>query len=542
MTLGEALAEAALKRPDDEALIDVENGTHYTWSELNSASDRIASGLVALGLAPGDRVGLCAPNSARWVIIQFALAKAGLILVSLNPAYRATELAFALRRTGCATLIVAHRFKTTDYEALVDQVRELLRLQNETSPQHHLDHVIALDDTSFPGAIPYARLDQGPTGDSYGSKGQTLPAVKAGDAVNIQFTSGTTGTPKAATLSHRSVLNNARFCGLNMGLSPNDRLCVPVPMYHCFGMVLGTLTCLTSGAAMIIPSAGFDPGATLNAIESLSCTAIHGVPTMFLLELEHPSFPQRRLSSLRTGIIAGAPCPVSLMRKLIEQMHLTEITIAYGMTETGPVSFQTARDDTLERRVGTVGRVLPHTEAKIVDATGETIPVGEPGEFLCRGYGTMMGYWGDPEKTAEAIDRDGWMRSGDLAQFDKDGYCRIVGRIKDMLIRGGENIFPTEIESCLYSHPSVEQAEVFGVPDSKYGEAVCAWVRVRDGTVVTENDLRSFLKERLAHFKIPEYIQFVDSFPTTASGKVQKYKMRETMTSRLELNPPEAST
>jgi fatty-acyl-CoA synthase len=498
--------------------------------------DALATGLIDLGLKPGERIGIWAPNCAEWVVSQFATAKAGLILVNINPAYRVGELEFALNKVGCRALIMTPSFKTSDYVAMLESLAPEIAaskagdLHAERLPE--LRHLVALSQESIAGFLPYTELLARPSPERLETLGREL---QFDDAINIQFTSGTTGLPKAATLTHHNIVNNAFFSGARMNFTSADKLCIPVPMYHCFGMVLGTLLCLTHGATMVLSSAGFDAGAALRAVHDEHCTAIHGVPTMFIAELDHPEFSSFDLTSLRTGIIAGAPCPVELMKRLISEMYLEQITIAYGMTETGPVSFQTTPADTVERRVATVGRVLPHTEIKIVDEQGRVVPVNVPGELLTRGYCVMPGYWADPEKSAETIDDRNWLHSGDIAVLDDAGYCQIVGRLKDMLIRGGENIFPREIEEYLFQHPSIEQAEVIGVPDPKYGEEICAWIKLREGEEATEEDIRAFCRERIAHFKIPRYIRFVDEFPTTITGKVQKYKMRERMIEELGL-------
>ena len=529
----------AAEHADGDALIVSHQHVRWTYGELRDRVDRLAAGLVALGLHPGERVGIWAPNCAEWVVTQFATAKAGLILVNINPAYRLGELEYALNKVGCRALILSPSFKTSDYHAMM---RELAPEVAGSTPGElaaralpDLRFLITLGDAEEPGFINYRQVSACTDTDAR----RKLDAISAGlqfdDPINIQFTSGTTGLPKAATLTHHNIVNNAFFTGGRMQFTSEDRLCIPVPMYHCFGMVLGTLTCVAHGAAAVLPSAGFEAPATLAAIEKERCTAVHGVPTMFIAELDDPEFDRYDLESLRTGIIAGAPCPVELMKRLIAEMHLTDITIAYGMTETGPVSFQTSPADTVERKVSTVGTVLPHTEIKIIDEHGKVVPTGTTGELLTRGYCVMPGYWGDAEKTAETIDEAHWLHSGDIAVLDEAGYCQIVGRLKDMLIRGGENIFPREIEEYLFQHPKIEEAEVIGVPDEKYGEEVCAWIRLREGETASEEEIREFCRERIAHFKIPRYILFVDEFPMTITGKVQKYKMREETIEKLGL-------
>jgi len=545
-TIGAAFDRSVDRFPDGDALIVRHQGIRWSWRALKERVDALAAGLLALGLEPGQRIGILAPNCAEWVLTQFATAKAGLILVNINPAYRVPELEHALNTVGCSALVMTPRFKTSDYDAMLDAL----------APELPAAAPGALAAARLPGLRWVIRLDA-PSGSSPpplagtvrfrdipGRADAAAQARLAGlarvlqfdDPINIQFTSGTTGTPKAATLTHHNILNNAYFSARAMRLSETDRLCIPVPMYHCFGMVLGTLLCVTHGATMVFPAEWFDAGAVLQAVEAERCTALHGVPTMFIGELDHPDFAAFDATSLRTGIMAGAPCPAALMRRVIEDMHVAQITIAYGMTETGPVSFQTSVDDPIERRVATVGHVLPHVEVKIVDADRRVVPVGTPGELLTRGYSVMAKYWNDPERTAEAIDEARWIASGDLATLDADGYCRIVGRTKEMVIRGGENIYPREIEDFLYGHPKIDQVAVFGVPDPRFGEAVCAWIMIHPGETVTEDEIRAFCEGRLAHFKIPRYIRFVDAFPMTVTGKVQKFVMRERMIEELGLS------
>jgi fatty-acyl-CoA synthase len=524
---------------DNEALVVTHQQIRWTYRELKEHVDRLAAGLVALGLNAGERVGIWAPNCAEWVVTQFATARAGMILVNINPAYRLGELEYALNKVGCRALILAPDFKTSDYHGMLrDLAPEIAtarpgKLEAASIPD--LRYLVTLSEQETPGFLNYRDVSTCTAADVQQKLATIDASLQFDDPINIQFTSGTTGLPKAATLTHHNIVNNAYFTGERMQFSAADRLCIPVPMYHCFGMVLGTLTCVAHGATMVLPSAGYEPGAALQAIEAERCTAVHGVPTMFIAELDHPQFAQFNLDSLRTGVIAGAPCPIELMKRLIAEMHLDEITIAYGMTETGPVSFQTSAADTVERKVSTVGTVLPHTEIKIIDEQGKVVPAGTPGELLTRGYCVMPGYWGDEQKTAETIDAAHWLHSGDIAVLDDAGYCQIVGRLKDMLIRGGENIFPREIEEYLFQHPKIEAAEVIGVPDEKYGEEVCAWIKLHAGETATEEDIREFCRERIAHFKIPRYILFVDEFPMTITGKVQKYKMREEMVNKLGL-------
>lgn len=536
-TVAGLLAQAARRHGRRDALVVPYQNIRWSYQALQDEVERYAAGFSALGLRPGERVGIWAPNCWEWVVTQFATARAGLILVNINPAYRLNELAYALETTGCAALIVARRLKTSDY---VEMLGELLPGHAARPPGApvsdrfpELRLLLVLGDGGAPGFMRFEAVRDAAGPQPWQQVADLQHRLQFDDPINIQFTSGTTGTPKAATLSHHNIVNNAYFVGLQMKLSAADRMCIPVPMYHCFGMVLGTLCCVAHGAAMVFPSESFDAAEVLRVIERERCTALHGVPTMFIAELDVPDFSSHDLTSLRTGIMAGAPCPVELMRRVMGEMHLGEITIAYGMTETGPVSFQTSVDDPVERRVTTVGRVLAHIEIKIVDGEGHVVPRGTPGELLTRGYCVMPGYWNDPERTGKAIDSARWIASGDVAVIDEEGYCQIVGRLKDMLIRGGENIFPREIEEFLYQHPAVEQAEVIGVPDEKYGEQVCAWIKLRDGATATAEEIQDFCKGRIAHFKVPHYVKFVTAYPMTVTGKVQKYLMREQMIDEL---------
>jgi fatty-acyl-CoA synthase len=514
-----------------DALVVRHQGVHWSYDTLKERVDAFAAGLLALGLARGERVGIWSPNNAEWVLTQFATAKAGLILVNINPAYRLAELEYALNKSGCVALVTAPRFKTSDYLAMLRELAPELasappgNLHAARLPDLRL--LITIGEEDVPGAVRFDDVS-GLARDAEKKRLEALAGeLQFDDPINIQFTSGTTGFPKGATLTHHNILNNGFFLAEAMKFSERDRLCIPVPLYHCFGMVLGNLACLTHGAAMVFPSEGFDPLATLEAVEAERCTALHGVPTMFIAEMDHPDFKKFDLSSLRTGIMAGSPCPIEVMKRAVELMHLKEITIAYGMTETSPVSFQSSTEDPLERRVSTVGRVHPHTEVKIVDAEGRIVPRGVPGELLTRGYCVMLGYWNDAEKTKEAVDEAGWMHTGDLATIDAEGYCNIVGRIKDMVIRGGENVYPREIEEFLYRHPKIQDVQVIGVPDPRYGEELCAWIKLRDGESATAEEIRAFCQGQIAHFKIPRHIKFVDGFPMTVTGKIQKFLMRE---------------
>jgi len=522
---------------DRPGLVVPPQEVRWSYRELGARVDAFAAGLLALGLRPGDRIGIWSPNNAEWVITQFATAKAGLILVNINPAYRLTELDYALNKVGCRALITATRFKTSDYVGMLASLAPELahalpgRLSAARLPA--LEIVIQIGGPAAPGMIGFAQVAELADASHHARLAALGPGLQFDDPINIQFTSGTTGAPKGATLTHHNILNNGFFIGEAMKLTEQDRLCIPVPLYHCFGMVLGNLAATTHGAAIVYPGEGFDPLATLRTVAEERCTGLHGVPTMFIAEMEHPEFARFDLSSLRTGIMAGSPCPIEVMRRAVAQMHLSEITIAYGMTETSPVSFQTTTDDPLERRVSTVGRIHPHIEVKIVDADGRVVPRGTPGELLTRGYSVMQGYWNDPARTAEAIDAARWMHTGDLATIDTEGYCNIVGRIKDMIIRGGENVYPREVEEFLYRHPKIQDVQVFGVPDPKYGEEIAAWIRPRPGETLTAEDVTAFCAGQIAHYKVPRHIRFVDDFPMTVTGKVQKYLMRERMTAEL---------
>ena len=541
LTVAQFLQETVQRFADRPAVVLREQGLRWTWAQFQAEVDALASGFLALGLQPGDRVGIWSPNRAEWVVTQFATARAGLVLVNINPAYRVAELEYALNTAGCRALVTAEQLKTSDYLAMLQRLAPELAscapgaLQSARLPQ--LQMVIRLGAAHTPGMLNYgevvergrAQLDVAAL-DALGAR------LSCHDAINIQFTSGTTGNPKGATLTHHNVVNNARFIAQAMRLTEHDSLCIPVPLYHCFGMVLAVLACVSVGATMVFPGESFDPVATLQAVSEEHCTALHGVPTMFIAELDHPRFGEFDLSNLRTGIMAGSPCPIETMKSVIAKMHLSEITIAYGMTETSPVSFQSSTTDPLERRVSTVGRIQPLLEAKVIDSDGQVVPVGATGELLVRGYSVMQGYWGDEERTREAI-QDGWMHTGDLATIDAEGYCNIVGRAKDMLIRGGENVYPREIEEFLFRHPKVQSVQVFGVPDAKYGEEICAWIVPKPGQSCTEDEIRDFCRDQIAHYKVPRYIRFVTDMPMTITGKVQKFVMREQMLAEMKLQP-----
>lgn len=519
-TIGANLERTVAAYPDQEALVEFATGRRWTWAQLNRDVDALARGLIAAGLSVGDRVGIWSPNSAEWVLVQYATAKTGIVLVNVNPAYRAHELIYAVNQSGLRMLFAASRFKTSDYGAMVTQVR---------ADCPSLERVILTDTDDWE-----ALLTQG-KGTTAGAVRERMSSLDPSDTINIQFTSGTTGLPKGATLSHRNILNNGYFTTELINLGPQDRLCIPVPFYHCFGMVMANLGCTSHGATMVIPGPGFDPETTLQSIVDEKCTAVYGVPTMFIAMQNHPSYADQDLSSLRTGIMAGSTCPVEVMRRCIDEMHMDEVAIAYGMTETSPVSCQTRIEDDLGRRTATVGRAHPHVEIKVVDPrSGETVPRGTPGEFRTRGYSVMLGYWNDADKTAEAVDQDGWMHTGDLAVMREDGYCEIVGRIKDMVIRGGENISPREIEEFLHTHPGIEDVQVVGIPDEKYGEDLCAWIKMRAGAEPLDADgVRVFATGRIAHYKIPRHVIVVDEFPMTVTGKVRKAQMREESAERL---------
>jgi fatty-acyl-CoA synthase len=538
-TIGQALDAAAVRWGEAEALVSAHQGIRWSWASLARQADAMAAGLLALGLEPGDRLGIWSPNCAEWALVQFAAAKAGIILVTINPAYRLSELEYTLNKVGVKALVTAERYKTSDYvgmlEALAPELPDSFPGALRAPRVPSLRAAIKIGGDARPGWFDVDDMPGLAESEHDARLAEIAGALDPREAVNIQFTSGTTGSPKGVTLTHHNILNNGYFVGRAMSLTEQDRICIPVPLYHCFGMVMGNLAAVTLGATMVYPGEGFDPLATLQTIEREKCTALYGVPTMFIAELDHPEFAKFDLSSLRTGIMAGAPCPIEVMRRVNDQMNMRDITIAYGMTETSPVSFQSAVDDPLERRVSTVGRIHPHVEVKVVDFEGRIVPRGERGELCTRGYSVMLGYWDDPEKTAEVVDAGGWMHTGDLGVIDDEGYCNIVGRIKDMVIRGGENLYPREIEEFLYRHPKIQDVQIFGVADDRYGEELCAWVRVRSGETLGAEEVRLFCQGQIAHNKIPRYIEFVDEFPMTVTGKIQKFIMRETVETRLGL-------
>lgn len=511
-----------------EALVVRHQKVRWSWGELGRRVDDLAAGLLTLGLQRGDRVGIWSPNNSEWTLIQFATAKAGLVLVNVNPAYRRAELEYAMNKVECKALVLAPALKTSNYLEIVQDLAKAGKLP-------HLKHIVRLGGEKTPGMLNFDDVATAGGNAEKARIADLAPQLQFDDAINIQFTSGTTGFPKGATLSHHNILNNGYFVGEGLKLTPQDRLCIPVPLYHCFGMVMGNLGCLTHGSTMVYPAESFDPLATLQAVSEERCTALYGVPTMFIAQLDHAEFARFDLKSLRTGIMAGSPCPIEVMKRVQSQMNMGEVTIAYGMTETSPVSTQCATDDPVERRVSTVGQVLPHIEIKIVDGEGRAVPRGTTGEFCTRGYSVMKGYWNDEEKTREAIDDGGWMHTGDLAVMDEQGYVNIVGRLKDLVIRGGENVYPREIEEFLYRHPKVQDVQVIGVPDRKYGEEICAWVKLRDGEQATAEEIRDFCKGQIAHYKIPRYVEFVPEFPMTITGKIQKFVMREQTIEKLGL-------
>ncbi len=521
-TIGANFERTVASHGDNEAMVEVATGRRWTYSELDNDVNALARGLIGAGIETGDRVGIWSPNCAEWTLTQFATAKIGAILVNINPAYRTHEFSYAANHSGLKLLVSATEFKTSDYRSMVDEVR---------------GECTALERVVYIGTSDWDALLAAGQGVDQQAVADRMAGLSATDAINIQYTSGTTGYPKGATLSHRNILNNGYFVTELINFTSDDRLAIPVPFYHCFGMVMGNLGCASHGATMVIPAPAFDPGATLRAISDERCTGVYGVPTMFIAMQNHPEFSSFDLSSLRTGLMAGSPCPIEVMKRCVSDMHMAEVGIAYGMTETSPVSTQTRVDDNLERRTSTIGRVHPHVEIKIIDpVTSETVERGTPGEFCTRGYSVMLGYWEQPEKTAEAIDDDGWMHTGDLAVIREDGYANIVGRIKDMVIRGGENIYPREIEEFLYTHPDITDVQVIGVPDERYGEEVCAWIKMRQGAEpLTVEAVHDFAKGKLAHFKIPRYVMVIDEFPMTVTGKIRKVEMREKSVAELGL-------
>ncbi len=541
-TIGRFFDQACAQHGEREALVVRHQGVRLSYAGLKHKVDALACGFMRLGLQPGERVGIWAQNNLEWALTQFATAKAGLVLVNINPAYRRAELEYALNKVGCRALVLSPTFKSSDYLAMLNELAPELAhcepglLRSHTLPT--LEFVIRMGNARTPGMLNFDDLLRAPNRDELTALALLSEKLQFDDPINIQFTSGTTGHPKGATLSHHNILNNGYFVGEAIRLGAGDRLCIPVPLYHCFGMVMGNLGCLTHGATMVYPGEAFEPLAVLEALAEEKCTALYGVPTMFIAALDHPRFAEFDLAALRTGIMAGSPCPIEVMKRVVDKMNMGEVTIAYGMTETSPVSFQSSTDDPLDRRVSTVGRVQPHCEVKIVDNEGRIVPRGTPGELCTRGYSVMLGYWGDELKSREAVDAAGWMHTGDLATIDDEGYCKIVGRIKDMVIRGGENIYPREIEEFLYGHPKVLDVQVVGVPDVKYGEELCAWIIPREEGTLSEDEVRAYCQGQIAHYKIPRHIRFVDSFPMTVTGKIQKFLIRQKMKAELGIDDP----
>ncbi|MAL77949.1 MAG: AMP-binding protein [Sneathiella sp.] len=532
-TIPQMLKETVAHYGSQDAVIFPLNGIRLTYSEFDRRVDRLAAGLLSLGLEKGDRIGIWSPNNLGWVLAQYATARIGLILVNINPAYRLSELEYALNKSGCRALILADSFKTSDYLAMIRSLAPELetaepgKLKSAKLPQ--LEIVIGITDNPGSGIYPFAEVEAMGKSADLARLDEITASLSPDDPINIQFTSGTTGAPKGATLTHYNIVNNAAHTVGRMNFTEQDRLCIPVPLYHCFGMVMGSLGCVSTGSAMIFPGEAFDPDDTLKAAALGRCTGLYGVPTMFVAMVDNPLLKELDLSSLRTGVMAGAPCPIEVMRKVIDRLHMSEVTICYGMTETAPVSFQSNVDDPLEKRVSTVGRIHPHVEVRIVDENGEDVPVGGQGELWTRGYSVMRGYWEDEERTRDAITEDGWMRTGDLAVLDEEGYCRIVGRLKDMIIRGGENIYPREIEEFLFTHPDIQEVQVFGVPHEKFGEEVCSWIVRRAGSSLDEEGVKAYCRDQIAHYKVPRHIRFVDSLPMTVTGKPQKFIMRDEM-------------
>jgi fatty-acyl-CoA synthase len=536
-TIGNYFDHICEQFPDSEALVVCHQEIRWTYKEFQLEIDKLATGLLALGILPGERVGIWGANSYEWAMVQYATAKIGAIMVCVNPAYRLYELEYALNKVECRAIVSAESFKTSEYLKMLQSLAPELdvcapgKLKSEKLP--HLEMVVRMGDAITPGMLNFAEVC-GLGDDAELKRLQQLKGeLRPDDPINIQFTSGTTGTPKGATLSHCNILNNGYLAGEGMGFSEKDRLCIPVPLYHCFGMVMGNLACMTHGSAAIYPDASFDPVSTLQAVQDEKCTALHGVPTMFITELDHPKFGDFDLSSLRTGIMAGAPCPVEVMRRVIDDMYMEDILIGYGQTEVSPINHMTLPNDSLEKRTETVGRAVPWVEIRIVDKNGIVVAVGDKGEICTRGYSVMRGYWNDEERTRETIDVAGWLHSGDLGVMDAEGYVRVVGRIKDMVIRGGENIYPREVEEFLYTHPDIAEVQVFGIPDPRLGEEVCAWVQLQPGSSMTESELKDYCKDQITHFKIPSHVRFVEGFPMTVTGKIQKFVMREQMTAEL---------
>ena len=536
-TIGNAFDAITERFPDNLALVVRHQGIRWTYREYQKEVERLATGLLALGIEPGDRVGIWAPNCYEWCATQYATAKIGAIMVCINPAYRLYELEYALNKVECKAIIAAEQFKTSDYLGMLQTLAPEMaqcapgQLQSEKLP--HLRTIIRMGSELTPGTYNYEDVCNAGTEEHYQQMQTIAGQLKPDQAINIQFTSGTTGSPKGATLTHTNILNNGKMVGDGMRLTENDRLCIPVPLYHCFGMVMGSLSCITHGSAAVFPNDAFDPESTLQTVAEERCTALHGVPTMFIAELDFANFADYDLSSLRTGIMAGALCPMEVMTRVLNEMHMSEILIAYGQTETSPVNHMTVADDPIDKRVKSVGRPAPHCEIKLIDPEGKVVATGEKGEICCKGYGVMQGYWNDPERTADTIDAQGWLHSGDIGVMDNEGYTQITGRIKDMIIRGGENIYPAEVEDFLYTHPAIQEVQVFGIPDQRFGEIVCAWVKPQEGESLSAEEIKEFCRDKITHFKVPHHIRFVEEYPMTVTGKIQKFIMRDKMIEEL---------
>jgi len=532
-TIGQALEDTAQAYPDNEALVACHQDVRLTYAELNQAVTNVAGNLLQLGVKKGSRIGIWSPNNSQWVLIQLASARIGAVLVTINPAYRVSELEYVLNKVSCETLVLADKFKSSNYLSmlleLAPEIADSKPGELHAAKLPTLRNVIQLGQSEVPGMFHFSGFEKPIDDDISNLLEQNALTLQPDDPINVQFTSGTTGFPKGATLTHCNILNNGYFVAETMRFTSADRLCIPVPLYHCFGMVMGVLGCVTHGSTMVFPDEAFEPASVLSVVQSEKCTALYGVPTMFIAELAHPDFANFDLRTLRTGIMAGATCPKSTMESVMKDMHMSEVTIAYGMTETSPVSFQTGVDDPVDKRVSTVGRAHPHVQVKLIDEDGLVVPKGQKGELCTRGYSVMLGYWDDDERTAESIDRAGWMHTGDLAVMDDDGYCDIVGRVKDMIIRGGENVYPREVEEYLLRHPGIKDVSVFGMPDDKFGEQVAAWIQVKDGEQLSKDNIREFCDGQIAHYKIPHYVRFVDEFPMTVTGKIQKFVMRDQM-------------